>query len=227
MSIIKYFIIATFAHLTKPYTMEISIIATIIVIGIVVQYLSKLKEDKKVKQEEEKEPMEQEKINKPEIANMEPDTLGLMFRTLSNLGCQPTTDNDGTLRVAYQGEKFHMEFFGRYIRIWNPRWAGIEADDPNMPNVREAVNAANYNFGTKVVLDNPNEKGVIAFHTISDIMLHPACPDNDYYVKAVLDTFFDVKEQVISNFKQINTRQMEAKRPRRPVGFTTNTDSNE
>lgn len=157
----------------------------------------------------------------------EPDTLGLMFRTLSNLGCQPKTDDDGTLRVAYQGEKFHIEFFGRYVRIWDPMWAGIDADDPNMPKVREAVNATNYNFGTTVVLDNPNEKGVIAFHTISDIMLHPACPDNDYYVKAVLDSFFDAKEQVIRNFKQIDTKQMEAWNNRRPVGFTTNTDSNE
>ncbi len=157
----------------------------------------------------------------------QPDTLGLMFRTLSNLGCQPTKNEDGTLSVSYQGENFHMEFGGMYARVWDPMWAGIKADDPDMPKIREAVNAANFNFGPTVVLTAPNDEGIIGFHSRRDIMLHPACPDNEPFVKAVLDSFFDAKEQVRSNFQQINAKQMEAQKTRRPVGFTTNTDSNE
>ena len=157
----------------------------------------------------------------------QPDTLGLMFRTLSNLGCQPTKNEDGTLSVAYQGENFHMEFGGMYARVWDPMWAGIKADDPDMPKIREAVNVANFNFGPTVVLTVPNDEGIIGFHSRRDIMLHPACPDNEPFVKAVLDSFFDAKEQVRSNFQQINAKQMEAQKNRRPVGFTTNTDSNE
>lgn len=250
MSIIKYLIVVAFAQILKPYWMEISIIAAVIVAGIVIQHLLKLKEEKEACMDQDaangnrqydevvnsindatRESTEQthKKIKdsmKDEQEN-EPDTLGLMFRTLSNIGCQPKKEYDGTIKVSYQGEKFHMEFFGRYVRIWDPMWAGIKADDPNMPKVLEAVNASNYYFGTKAVLDKPDEKGIIAFHIISDIMLHPACPDNDYYVKAVLDSFFDAKEQVRSNFQQINAQQMEARKNRRPVGFTTNTDSNE
>lgn len=157
----------------------------------------------------------------------QPDTLDLMFRTLSNLGCQPTKNEDGTLSVSYQGENFHMEFGGMYARVWDPMWAGIKADDPDMPKIREAVNAANFNFGPTVVLTAPNDEGIIGFHSRRDIMLHPACPDNEPFVKAVLDSFFDAKEQVRSNFQQINAKQMEAQKTRRPVGFTTNTDSNE
>ena len=157
----------------------------------------------------------------------QPDTLGLMFRILSNLGCQPTKNEDGTLSVSYQGENFHMEFGGMYARVWDPMWAGIKADDPDMPKIREAVNAANFNFGPTVVLTAPNDEGIIGFHSRLDIMLHPACPDNEPFVKAVLDSFFDAKEQVRSNFQQINAKQMEAQKNRRPVGFTTNTDSNE
>lgn len=56
-----------------------------------------------------------------------------------------------------------------------------------------------------------------------DIMLHPACPDNVPFVKAVLDSFFDAKEQVRNNFQQINAKQMETQKNRRPVGFTTST----
>ena len=150
----------------------------------------------------------------------EPDTLGLMFMTLSNLGCQPTKNDDGTLSVSYQGENFHMEFGGMYARVWDPMWAGVKADDPDLPKIREAVNAANFSFGPTVVLTAPNKDGVIGFHSRRDIMLHPACPDNEPFVKAVLDSFFDAKEQVRNNYQQINAKQMEAQKNRRPVGFT-------
>ena len=230
--------------------MEISIIAAIIVAGIVIQHLLKLKEEKEERMEKDaannnrqyddavnsiydtaRESAEQthkhiEDSMKEEQEN-KPDTLGLMFRTLSNLGCQPTKNEDGTLSVSYQGENFHMEFGGMYARVWDPMWAGIKADDPDMPKIREAVNAANFNLGPTVVLTAPNDEGIIGFHSRRDIMLHPACPDNEPFVKAVLDSFFDAKEQVRSNFQQINAKQMEAQKNRRPVGFTTNTDSNE
>lgn len=149
-----------------------------------------------------------------------PDILGLMFKTLSNLGCQPIANDDGTISVQYQGENFHMEFGGMYASVWDLMWAGVKADDPDMPKIREAVNAANFNFGPTVVLTAPNEEGVVGFHSRRDIMLHPACPDNEPFVKAVLDSFFDAKEQVRNNFQQINAKQIEAKKNYRPVGFT-------
>lgn len=196
--------------------MEISIIATIIFVGIIAQHLLKLKEEKEERMERE----EKETLNQNE--GQDPDTCGLMFRTLSNLGCQPTANEDGTITVQYQGETFHMEFGGMYARVWDPMWAGVKADDPDMPQIREAVNAANFNFGPTVVLTAPNEDGVIGFHSRRDIMLHPACPDNEPFVKAVLDSFFDAKEQVRSNYQQISAKQMEATKKRRPIGFTTN-----
>lgn len=164
---------------------------------------------------------------KQEQEVVKPDTLALMLNTLNKLGCQPTANEDGTISVQYQGENFHMEFGGMYARVWDPMWAGVKADDPDMPKIREAVNAANFNFGPTVVLTAPNDEGVIGFHSRRDIMLHPACPDNVPFVKAVLDSFFDTKEQVRNSFQQINAKQMEAQKNRRPVGFTTNTNSNE
>lgn len=216
MSIIKYLIVVAFTQILKPYWMEISIIAAIIVIGIIAQHFLKLKEEKEERMErEEKETPNQNEVQKP-------DTLGLMFKTLSNLGCQPTANEDGTISVQYQGEKFQMEFSGMYARVWDPMWAGIKAVDPNVPKIKEAINAANFNFGPTVVLTDPNEDGLIGFCSRFDIMLHPTCPDNELFVKAVLDSFFDTKEQVRNNFQQINAKQMEAQKNRRPVGFTTN-----
>ncbi|MBD5198779.1 MAG: hypothetical protein HDS83_00110 [Bacteroidales bacterium] len=158
--------------------------------------------------------------NKNESSN-KPDTLGLMFNSLQQFGCQPTVNDDGSLSVQYQGENFHIDFGGMYARVWDPMWAGIKADDPDLPKIREAVNATNFNFGPTIVLTAPDEKGLIGFHSRYDIMLHPACPDNAHYIKAVLDTFFDAKEHVRSNFQQINTQQIEKQKNRRPVGFST------
>lgn len=210
MSIIKFLIIGLLAQILKPYAMEISIIAGIIIIGIIIQHFLKNKEEKE-------ERMDTESISEE---NKQPNTFDLMMRTLHNLGCQPSANEDGTLSVQYQGENFHMEFGGMYARVWDPMWAGIKADDPDLPNIREAVNAANFNFGPTVVMTKPDEEGVIGFHSRRDIMLHPACPDNVPFVKAVLDSFFDAKEQVRSNFQQINAKQMQQQINRRPVGFT-------
>lgn len=146
----------------------------------------------------------------------------IALRCLTELGCQPEIHKDGSVGVSYQGENFHLEFGGMYARVWDPMWAGVKADDPDMPKIREAVNAANFNFGPTVVLTAPNEEGIIGFHCRRDIMLHPACPDNVPFVKAVLDSFFDAKEQVRNSFQQINAKQMETQKNRRPVGFTTN-----
>lgn len=201
-----------------------AIVAGIIGLGFIIEKISNRERDAHWKNVESRYPNSDVEINNQEEMNQEekPDTIGLMFNTLNALGCQPTKNDDGTLSVSYQGENFHMEFGGMYARVWDPMWAGVKADDPDMPKIREAVNAANFNFGPTVVLTSPNDEGVIGFHSRRDIMLHPACPDNVPFVKAVLDSFFDAKEEVRNRYQQINAQQMEAQKNRRPVGFTTN-----
>lgn len=67
----------------------------------------------------------------------------------------------------------------------------------------------------------------IGFHSRADIMLHPYCPDNAQYIKAILNTFFDVKDCVRNNFQQIKTVQVESKKDRRPIGFVPQQKNNE
>lgn len=198
------------------------VIGGLVLIGAINRFIEWRRERREVKAKQQfrEESMKDDTQNEE---TQKPDTLGLMFKTLSEIGCQPSANDDGTLSVQYQGENFHMEFGGMYARVWDPMWAGVKADDPDMPKIREAVNVANFNFGPTVVLTAPNEEGIIGFHSRRDIMLHPACPDNVPFVKAVLDSFFDAKEQVRNNFQQINAKQMETQKNRRPVGFTTST----
>lgn len=144
----------------------------------------------------------------------------IAVNSLVELGCKPEVNKDGHLEVCYQGENFIMEFEGMYVRLWDPMWSGIRADDPATPQIREAVNVANFNFGPTVIMSEPDEEGIIGFHSRMDIMLHPSCPDNVVFLKAILDSFFATKESVRRHFKQINSQQQQAA-TRRPVGFAT------
>lgn len=78
-----------------------------------------------------------------------------MLDTLSRLGCRPTVNDDGTLSLQCQGENFRIEFRGMSVRISLSMWAGIKADDPELPQIREAVNAANFNIWPDSCVDCP------------------------------------------------------------------------
>lgn len=61
---------------------------------------------------------------------------------------------------------------------------------------------------------------MIGFHSRYDIMIYPAYLDNDQYLKSVLDSFFYAKEAVRNNLQNLNVKQTEQQKNRRPVGFT-------
>lgn len=140
---------------------------------------------------------------------------------LKRLGCQPQANDDGSISVSYQGENFHMSFSPRNARIWDPSWAWVKADDPDLPNIKKAVNETNYDSMATVVVTCPDENGMVRFHSRCDVMLHPACPENVQYVKAILDSFFETKERVRGHFQQIAQQEQQAVKQRRPVGFAT------
>lgn len=155
-------------------------------------------------QQMEKNHNKQSHPQKP--ASEKPDTVALMYETLYNIGCLPTIDRYGIMSVQYRDVIFHMDFGGMYVSIWEFNWATAKKNDPNMPIVREAMNDANLNFGATIVMTEHNKAGKVAFCTHRDIMLHPACPDNETFVKEVLDSFFDAKEQMRRIFLQIKAR---------------------
>jgi hypothetical protein len=150
-----------------------------------------------------------------------PHTEEIMESALKSIGCQPTQNQDGSVSVRYQGETFYIEFGGMYARVWDPMWAVIRNDDPNMPKFREAVNDANFNWGPTVVMTTPDENGIIGFCSCREIMLHPACPDNTLYIKSVLDSFFATKDAFRSSYQKLNAQQVEDSPKNRPVGFTS------
>ena len=155
------------------------------------------------------------------------NTQQLMVSTLKQIGCQPNVNEDDTVAVTYQGEHFHIDFGGLYAQLWDLGWAKVNVADPNLPNIREAVNIANGNFGPTVVMSPADEKGDIYLHSRLGILLHPSLPDIEDYLRSNLDMFFRAKDAVRQNLQQLNFDQQKDRETRRPVGFNSIADSPE
>ena len=182
--------------------------------------------------------MEEKKLRVPSrrttgsyLALFKSDTFtqehGKMLMALSSLGCQSTANEDGTIDVEYQGEKFHIEFNGYFAQIWDFSWASVDRDDSGFSNLQEAANVGNYNYGPTVVLSHPDEQNRVFLHSRSTIVLHPSFPDiEDYidYIYAILRSFFSIKKEVLGRCQQISSLQILSHENRRPVGFETSVE---
>lgn len=161
------------------------------------------------------------------MENIKYNTQQLMVSTLTQIGCQPTVNEDDTVAVTYQGEHFHIDFSGVYAQIWDLGWAGVNVNDPELPKIREAVNQTNFDFGPTVVMTYPDDNGTMYFHSRLGILLHPDIPKIDNYLRNNLDMFFRTKDTVRQNFQQITIEQQKAHEKRRPIGFTSTAETTE
>ena len=170
----------------------------------------------------------EEMSNEEKTAEMaREETCNLMVNALNNLGCQPEVLDDKSLNVSYQGENFHMEFGGSLVQVWDPAWSTIKADDPELANLKEAVNATNFGFGPTVVMTAPDENGIIYFHTRYGMLMQDGIRDIEGYVQHSLNMFFGIKQEVTQNFQRLRVEQQQRQTNRRPIGFQTNSNENE
>lgn len=150
------------------------------------------------------------------------DVKEIMVQALTQIGCRPEVHDDGSLTVQFQGENFYITFNNSYVRIWDLGWAGIQPDDPYFPVLSEAINKANYGFGPTVVMTEPDDDGTILLHSRYDVLLHPAIPYIEQYIKICLMEFFDTKESVRKYLNDLRfKKQMPSQQNRRHIGFTS------
>lgn len=152
------------------------------------------------------------------------DTFNLMKSILTDLGCQPKSEDEQELQVSYQGENFIINIGGPYAQIWDPAWAQINVNDPNFEKMKTAANISNFDFGPSIVWTTPNDDGVVSLHSKRDILICPHLQDNTDYVRSVLDSFFEKKERMRGQFHALINQQQQAPKNHRPVGFATSED---
>ena len=128
----------------------------------------------------------------------------IMKETLEKIGCQPRAEKDGvTINFAYQGEFFQVVCYGLWARIWDLAWSALQADDPNLPMIRDAINRANITSHPTVVMITSDEGDNILLHSRMDIVHCPSLPQKEGYVKTVLDVFFRAREAVKTEYEII------------------------
>lgn len=65
----------------------------------------------------------------------------------------------------------------------------------------------------------PDENNNILFYSRMDIMLHPSLPQVEEYIRATLNTFFQIKATVRAEYQNVNTEQQKQQKERRREGF--------
>ncbi len=113
--------------------------------------------------------------------------------------------------LSFYGGNFRLEFHGRYLRIWEPVWAVMKADDPDLQRIQEAVNAVNFQFGPTVIMTKPDKDGIIGFFSRRDLLLLPHAPSNDEILDEAFKSFYLVKKLVFDNILKLQPKQIEAK----------------
>lgn len=149
------------------------------------------------------------------------EALKVMKEAFKNMGCQPDINEDNSISVVYQGENFIIESQGYNVRVWDLSWYSINANSPDLKNIKEAINEANYSFGPTIVLSKPDCEGNIFFHSRRDIIVHPSLPEPAMYMRSVFDTFFMIKDALKEEYSKIDTEQKQHVKDRRPIGFNT------
>lgn len=162
-------------------------------------------------------------------------TRNIMIDVLTRLGCQPVALESGEVKVSYQGEYFMIHFGGPYAQIWDLAWTSVRVDDPELDNVKEAINSVNYSFGPTIIFTNPDREGNILIHTRTDLLIIPDMSDIEEYVREMFDLFFKKKEALYNECHQRIAKQQQQQQQqqstRRPVGFqpasSPNNENNE
>lgn len=131
-------------------------------------------------------------------------TLILTYDILTQLGCKPKVEEDGTISMNYQDQHFIFEFVGLQINILSGAWAITRVDAPELPMIREVINMANWYNGPTVILSQPNEDGIMGLFTRRDIMLHPNCSDNVQYMASVINSFFEAQNHIREAHEKIS-----------------------
>ena len=86
-----------------------------------------------------------------------------IIEVLKKMGCQPETDENGNINVAYQGETFVLVPRGHFLSIWDPYWSSIQVHSPDYDDLIASINISNFDFAPTVVYTKPDEKARIFF----------------------------------------------------------------
>lgn len=142
-----------------------------------------------------------------------------MTDILKSMGCQPQLHEGDSIEVQFQGENFLLQINSIWVRVWDSGWFSISNNHPDLTLIKEAVNYSNIVFGPTILLVEPNDEDNLILHSRMDIMLYPYCPINVDYIRQIMNSFFNIKDELRKNIHMLKMKSKEQERKHRPVGF--------
>lgn len=174
-------------------------IFSIIAMIVVFYLLSRIKQNKAEKEMDEI--MQNSSIAGKTNSYSQMGAKDLCLSILSQLNCKCKLEEGYENRILfdYQGEHFIIDATNEcyIIDIWDTWWAKISLEDiDEMARFRKALNTVNINSGTTIVYSINEEENAFILHSKRECLLVNSIPNIEDYMRAMLDDFFRVKENL-------------------------------
>lgn len=147
----------------------------------------------------------------------------LLVEAIRSIGCQPVVGEDHQIEFGFQGENFVICMLSdKFISIRDPWWATLALDDPDFPQLKRAINDANINNIPTTLYSINEENNIVGIHCIYNCLFIPEIPDGGDFLRCILESFFDVHNEVKGRFQQLKDEQVQVEKKKRVVvkGFT-------
>lgn len=151
----------------------------------------------------------------------------LVIETLKQVGCQPEIDkkNESHIGFMYQGEHFFISIENEcLVTFYNTWWGSLDLNNPDVVNLKEAINLTNAGNIPKVLYTTDNEGQKIGVHSMYRVFLKKEIPALPELFKAILNDFFEVQKEVKGRFNALNDEKVETNKKERVKvkGFINN-----
>jgi hypothetical protein len=131
-----------------------------------------------------------------------------IIEMLKGMGCEPSINDDEDIYFVYQDENLLITIGSSLlITIYDIGWADFKEDDPNLCNMKEAINIANMNRTVSIVYTK-NDEGIIIVHSKYTMLLN--VDDNKKPIlnaelfSALFRDFFRAHKDVSEIFSKLN-----------------------
>lgn len=142
----------------------------------------------------------------------------LILEILKQIGCQPEIDkeNESHVNFLYQGENFFISIENEcLISFYDTWWGSLDLNNPDIENLKEAINLTNLGNIPKVLYTINTEEQKLGVHSMYRVFFKkemPALPD---MFRAILNDFFEVQKEVKGRFVALNDEKRGIKRKER------------
>lgn len=139
----------------------------------------------------------------------------LVMEILKQIGCQPEIDkeNESHVNFMYQGENFFISIENEcLITFYDTWWGSLDLNDPNIDNLKEAINQTNTRYIPKVLYSIDKEGKALGVHSLYRLFLKKEFPNLSDLFKAILYEFFHIPKEVRERFSILNEDKVETKR---------------